>query len=54
MLPKLPKLPSNQTMIDVCLFGATVYVIYNHGKDIAGYFEQMCPTEQGIMDLMRQ
>ena len=53
-LPSFPALTNKQTMLDVCLFGASVYVIYYHGKDIAKYFENMCPTEQGILDMMKR
>ena len=47
-------MPNKTTLIDVCLFSASVYVIYYHGKDIARYFENMCPTEQGILDMMKR
>jgi len=53
-LPSLKPLPNKTTLIDVCLFSASVYVIYYHGKDIARYFENMCPTEQGILDMMKR
>lgn len=53
-LPSLKSMPNKTTLIDVCLFSASVYVIYYHGKDIARYFENMCPTEQGILDMMKR
>ncbi len=53
-LPSFSTLPNKSTMLDVCLFSASVYVIYYHGKDIAKYFENMCPTEQGILDMMKR
>jgi len=53
-LPSFKSMPSKTTIIDVCLFSASVYVIYYHGKDIARYFENMCPTEQGILDMMKK
>jgi len=53
-LPSFSTLPNKNTMVDLCLFGATFYVIYYHGKDIAKYFESMCPTEQGILDMMKR
>ena len=53
-LPSFKSMPNKTTMIDVCLFSASVYVIYYHGKDIARYFENMCPTEQGILDMMKK
>jgi hypothetical protein len=53
-LPSLKSMPNKTTLIDVCLFSASVYVIYYHGKDIAKYFENMCPSEQGILDMMKK
>ena len=35
----LPGKPSRQTMIDTALFGAAVFVIVRHGKDIADMVE---------------
>ena len=53
-LPSFTSLPNKTTMTDVCLFGVSAYVIYYHGKDIARYFENMCPTEQGLLDMMKR
>lgn len=50
----LPDKPSKQTMIDVALFGAALFVIVRHGKDIASMVESMCPDEAQIMEMMKQ
>ena len=51
---KLPEMPSKNTMLDVALFGAAVFVVVRHGKDIAKMVESLCPDEQQIMAMMQE
>ena len=39
-------MPSKATAVDAAMFGAAVYVIVFHGKDIADAFEGLCPSEE--------
>ena len=39
------KLPPTRTMIDFALFAGACYLIYKHGKDIAGFVDNAVPTE---------
>ena len=45
MLSKAIKVMQTKTVLDVCLFAATLYVIYEYGKDIAKVVEDVVPTE---------
>jgi hypothetical protein len=45
MLSKAIKGMQTKTFLDVCLFAATLYVIYEYGKDIAKVVEDVVPTE---------
>ena len=42
-------LPERKTMIDVALFGAALYVIYEYGKDIADFVEKAVPNEKDTL-----
>ena len=50
----MPAMPARRTMLDIALFSAAVYVVVNHGKDIAKMFEGLTPTEEQIMEMMNQ
>jgi hypothetical protein len=45
MLSKTIKGMQNKTFLDICLFAATIYIIYEYGKDIAKVVEDVVPTE---------
>ena len=51
---QLPAVPNRRTMVDIALFSAAVYVVVNHGKEIAKMFEGLTPTEEQIMEMMQQ
>ena len=53
-VPDYLKKPNTKQVIDVALFTASVYLIYNYGKDLAKKVEDMCPSEKSIMDMMQQ
>ena len=44
--------PSGKTMLDVALFAATLYIIFEYGKDIAKVVEDVVPTEQSMLEMM--
>ena len=48
----MPAMPKTKTMFDVALFGATLYVIVRHGKDIAGAMDGFVPTEQQMLEMI--
>ena len=50
----LPGKPSNKNLMECALFGAACFVIVRYGKDIADLVESMCPSEQQIMEMMKQ
>ena len=39
-------MPSRGVATDVALFGAAVYIVVYHGKDIADAFDGICPNEE--------
>ena len=53
-VPEPLRQPKAKQVVDVALFTATVYLIYNYGKDLAKKVEDMCPSEKAIMEMMQQ
>jgi hypothetical protein len=50
----ISKMPAQKTIIDCALFAATIFVVYEFGKDIAKVIEDVVPTEEGIMKMMQE
>ena len=50
----MPALPKAKTRMDVALFGAALFVIVRHGKDIAGVMDGFVPTEQQMLEMINQ
>ena len=54
MWQQYAKKPQTKTCVDVSIFFASVFVIYNYGDYLAQKFQDMCPTEQAILDMMQK
>ena len=50
----LPAMPKTKTMCDIALFGAALFVIVRHGKDVASVMDGFVPTEQQMLEMINQ
>ena len=41
-------------MVDIGLFGAALYIVVYHGKDIADAFDSLCPNEEQMLEMMKK
>jgi len=53
-VPEAIRKPKQKQLVDVALFTATCFLIYNYGKDLAKTVEDMCPSEKAILEMMQQ
>ena len=48
------KKPQAKQAFDASLFCTSVFVIYNYGDYFAQKFQELCPTEQSILDMINK